>query len=307
MSQAIYTIMKTIRPVCVLLIFSLLITSCASKTTTAAGDADLVVCGDDKVLLLNNRQSGTTPAITWRWQVSEASTLPAAYQKWMVPLDECKPVRNRSALLLTSSGGGVLLLDIKTRKPLFYAHVPMAHSAALLPRNRVVVALSTHPQGNSIELYDAGQPERRLFRDSLYSGHGVVWNEKHKRLFALGFDELRAYSLKDWEGSHPKLQLEEHWKIPSEGGHDLSVIDDENMIVTTHQHVYTFHVPTARFGDFEPLKGRENIKSVNYNPRKKRLLFTQAEESWWTYHIYQRNPDKTITVPDVKLYKTRFF
>ncbi|MCF3109990.1 DUF6528 family protein [Niabella sp. CC-SYL272] len=299
--------MKTIRSVYVLLIFSLLTNSCTSKTTTVSGDADLVVCGDDKVLLLNSRKSVTTPAITWRWQVSEAGTLPAAYRKWMVPLDECKPVKNRSALLLTSSGGGVLLLDIKTRKPLFYAHVPMAHSAALLPGNRVVVALSTHPQGNSIELYAVDQPERRLFRDSLYSGHGVVWNEKYKRLFALGFDELRAYSLKDWEGSSPKLQLEEHWKLPSDGGHDLSATDAENMIVTTHHHVYTFHIPADRFSEFEPLNGRENIKSVNYNPQTKRLLFTQAEESWWTYHIYQQNPNRTITIPDIKLYKTRFF
>ncbi|WP_300601409.1 DUF6528 family protein [Niabella sp.] len=299
--------MKKIRSVYALVIFSLSITSCASKTTTALGDADIVVCGDNKVLLLNSHQSGTTPAVTWRWQVSEARELPSAYQKWMVPLDECKPALNRSALLLTSSGGGVLLLDIKSRKPLFYAHVPMAHSAALLPGNRVVVALSTHPQGNSIELYNLNQPEQRLFRDSLYSGHGVVWNEKHKRLFALGFNELRAYSLKDWDSPHPGLQLEEHWKIPSEGGHDLSEIDPENMIVTTHEHVFTFHIPSARFDDFEPLKGRENIKSVNYNPIKKRLLFTQAEESWWTYHIYQRNPDQTITIPDVKLYKARFF
>lgn len=286
---------------------ALLLSSCSPKTTTGPGSADLVVCGDNKVLLLNSRQSQTAPAVNWRWQVSGEQGLPAAYQKWMVPLDECKPVMNRSKLLLTSSGGGVLLLDIQTKKPLFYAHVPMAHSAELLPGNRVVVALSTHPKGNSIELYDLDKPEQRLFRDSLYSGHGVVWNPKYKRLFALGFDELRAYSLKDWDGPAPQLRLEQRWKIPSEGGHDLSPLDNETMIVTTHHNVYTFKIPTTDFEVFEPLKGRENIKSANYNPQKQQLLFTQAEESWWTHHIYMQNPDRVITIPDIKLYKVRFF
>ncbi|MBZ4189951.1 DUF6528 family protein [Niabella beijingensis] len=299
--------MKRLHPLNFLLLSCFLLSACASRTNSGLRGTDLAVCGDDKVLLVNSRQSASTPDITWRWQVSEARELPAAYQKWMVPLDECKPVMNRSALLLTSSGGGVLLLDIKSRKPLFYAHVPMAHSAALLPGNRLVVALSTHRDGNSIELYNLNQPEQRLFRDSLYSGHGVVWNDKYKRLFALGFDELRSYSLKDWEGPNPQLRLEEHWKIPSEGGHDLSAVDDENMIVTTHHNVFTFNIAKKSFEVFEPLKGRENIKSVNYNAQKKLLLFTQAEESWWTHHIYLRHPDKTIEIPEVKLYKTRFF
>ncbi|MGJ7030603.1 DUF6528 family protein [Niabella hirudinis] len=285
----------------------LLLSSCATKTMTGTGNADIVVCGDDKVLLLNSRQSATTPAVSWRWKVSDAQELPPAYQKWMVPLDDCKPVMNRSKLLLTSSGGGMVLLDIKTKKPVFYARVPMAHSAEILPGNRVVVALSTHTQGNSIELYDLNKPEQRLFRDSLYSGHGVVWSSKHQRLFALGFDELRAYSLQNWNSTAPRLRLEQKWKLPSEGGHDLSAMDPETLIVTTHHNVFTFSIPKAIFGIFEPLEGRQNIKSANYSPKTKQLLFTQAEESWWTYHIYMRNPDRTITIPDIKLYKVRFF
>ncbi|SDE16027.1 DUF6528 family protein [Niabella drilacis] len=285
----------------------LLLSSCTSKTTINAGSADIVVCGDDKVLLLNSRKSATAPAVSWRWKVSDAQGLPPAYQKWMVPLDDCKPVMNRSRLLLTSSGGGVVLLDIKTQKPVFYARVPMAHSAEILPGNRVVVALSTHPQGNSIELYDLDKPEQRLFRDSLYSGHGVVWSPKYQRLFALGFGELRAYALQDWNSAAPRLRLEQKWRLPSEGGHDLSAMDPETLIVTTHHNVFTFAIPEARFKVFEPLKERQNIKSANYDPHKKQLLFTQAEESWWTYHIYMRNPDRTITIPDIKLYKTRFF
>jgi len=286
---------------------ALLLISCTTKTITGPGNADLVVCGEDKVLLLNSRQSAQTPAVNWRWQVSDAKDLPSVYQKWMIPLDECKPVMNRSKMLLTSSGGGVLLLDIKTKKPDFYAHVPMAHSAEMLPGNRVVVALSTHPQGNSIELYDLNKPEQRLFRDSLYSGHGVVWNPKYQRLFALGFNELRAYSLQNWNSAAPRLQLEKSWKLPSEGGHDLSAMDAEKMIVTTHHNVFTFSISEAAFEVFAPLKGRQNIKSANYDPKKKQLLFTQAEESWWTYHIYMQHPDRTITIPDIKLYKVRFF
>ena len=55
----------------------------------------------------------------------------------MIPLDECKSVDKDSKLLLTSSGGGALLLNKATKECLFYADVAMAHSAELLPGHKL--------------------------------------------------------------------------------------------------------------------------------------------------------------------------
>jgi len=268
---------------------------------------EIIVCGDDTVIIIDDTASDSTDVkINWGWKVSEASYIPADYQKLMIPTDECKPVDGNSKILITSSGGGVVLVDRETKKTLFYARVPMAHSAEMLPGNRIVVVLSTADGGNSIELYNAGEPERVLFSDSLYSGHGVVWMEKMQRLLALGFDELRSYSLHDWKSDKPELELEKTWKLPDESGHDLSLVSDNTLLITTHHNVWLFDAEKENFSPFSMLEGTENVKSVNFNESTGRLLFTKAEISWWTHNLYFKNPDKTITLPDMNIYKARF-
>ena len=110
--------------------------------------------------------------------------------------------------------------NIKTKEILCYAHVPMAHSADLLPGNRIAVALSTHKKGNALEIYDVAAPEKLVLRDSLYSGHGVVWNEKRQSLYALGYKELREYKLENWDTEKPALKRVKTWEIPMNSGQD---------------------------------------------------------------------------------------
>ena len=270
---------------------------------------EIIVCGDDKALIIDvDKSEGKNVHVVWDWKVSDiAQELPSEYQKYMIPLDECKPVDNGTKILLTSSGGGVLLLDRDSKKSLFYAHVPMAHSADLLPDGRVAVALSTHKNGNSLELYDVKKPEQVIFRDSLYSGHGVVWMEKNKILFALGFDELRAYSLTNWNTAPHSLHLEKTWKTPIKGGHDLIKVTDNELIFTAHDGVYWFNVAEETFKTFEPLQDRKNIKSLNYDKTTDYMVYTQAEISWWTHNIYIEPIKKVLTIEDINLYKVRTF
>ncbi len=277
-----------------------------SGTGNAAAQPDLVACGQDQVLIIDSKKSDADSLVVkWSWKVKEAKDLPPAYQKWMVPLDECKPLEGGKKLLLTSSSGGVVLLEVASKKVLFYAYSPMAHSADILPGNRLAVALSTHKAGNSLEVYDLAEPEKRLFKDSLYSGHGAVWNKYTKRLYALGFDELRAYKLQKRHSRKPALVLEKTWKLPDEGGHDLSWVTAKEMLVSTHHNVYSFDLSEEQFRVFQPLADKHNVKSVNYNPHTNQLVYTQAEESWWTNRIYLKNPDKVISVPYLRLYKVR--
>ena len=268
---------------------------------------ELVVCGDDKILIIDETASnGDNVKIVWSWKVADAaSQLPEAYQEYLRGIDDCKPVDGGSNILATA-GRGVVLIERASKKCLFYAYTPNAHSAEVLPGDRIVVALSTHTEGgNSIHIYDRNRPEHVLYKDSLYSGHGVVWNAHRQRLYALGFDELREYSLVNWDTSSPALKLEKKWIIPGISGHDLSPVSDDELLMTEHSGVHLFDIPNETFTPFEPLKNAEDVKSVNYIKESRKLVYTQAEESWWTFHIQLKNPDKTIHIPDIKMYKVR--
>ena len=284
-----------------------LLISCIIFSGCSKSPHELIVCGDDKLLIIDEEASnGADVKIVWNWQVADAaSQIPAIYQKYLAPLDECKPIDGGKNLLVTSSSGGVVLIERATKKCLFYAYAPMAHSADVLPDGRIAVALSTNEYGNSIEIYDRKQSEQVLYKDSLYSGHGAVWNARRQRLYALGYDELREYSLVNWKSPSPSLKLERKWTIPGSSGHDLFPVSEDELLVSEHYGVHSFDIRSEKFTPFEPLKTAENIKSVNYVKKIGKLVYTQAEESWWTFNIYLRNPDKTIHIPSVKLYKVR--
>lgn len=266
---------------------------------------EVIACGDDKVVIFDRASSrGNDLRTVWEWSRSEAKGLPAAYQKYFSTTDECKPV-DGNKLLITSSGGGVVLVDRKTSATLFYAHVPNAHSADYLPGNRIVVALSTAPKGNSIQLFDVGKPDQVLFEDSLYSGHGAVWIAKRKLLFVLGYDVLRTYSLKDWDTDHPSLVKESEWKLPDNGGHDLYSVSPDEFLFSTSNTVWRFDVDDSTFSPFEPLKNVKNVKSVNYDGKTGELVYTKGEISWWTHNIYFQHPADTFRVPGINVYKAR--
>lgn len=267
----------------------------------------LAICGGNEVKIIDlSKSNGREINEVWSWNIEDGiEGLPAEYSKYLMPLDECKFVDSNKKLLLTSSHSAVVLLDIKSRKCDFYARVPMAHSADLLPNNRIAVALSTNKAGNSLEIYDISQPEKVLWRDSLYSGHGAVWHAERESLYALGYDVLREYKLKDWNTDAPALELVASTPIPVKSGHDLVKVDEQRMLVSGHEGVMWFDVESKEFSPFEPLKDTHNVKSVNYNHKLNRLIYTKGEVSWWTHNIYQKNPDKTITIDSMNVYKVR--
>lgn len=267
----------------------------------------LAICGGNEVKIIDlSKSNGREINEVWSWNIEDGiEGLPAEYSKYLMPLDECKFVDSNKKLLLTSSHSAVVLLDIKSKKCDFYARVPMAHSADLLPNNRIAVALSTNKAGNSLEIYDISQPEKVLWRDSLYSGHGAVWHAERESLYALGYDVLREYKLKDWSTNAPALELVASTPIPVKSGHDLVKVDEQRMLVSGHEGVMWFDVGSKEFSPFEPLKDTHNVKSVNYNHKLNRLIYTKGEVSWWTHNIYQKNPDKTITIDSMNVYKVR--
>lgn len=299
--------MKTLLIVFTGLLFMQLPFLASADETPILRPGDLVVCGDDKILVYDGSAAHAGEAtLTWSWLASEAKgQLPDEYFSMLRSLDDCKPVRDNSQLLITSSSGATLLLDIASKRILFYAKTPMAHSADLLPGGRIAVANSTHVGGNSLELYDERTPEKVLYKDTLYSGHGAVWVTERQELFALGFDSLLVYRQRDWDTNRPKLEKIQAYPLPDDGGHDLSPTSSGHLLVSTHHHVWLAAMQTGEFVPFEPLKDHVNIKSANYDATTGALVYTIAEESWWTHHVYGVNPDFRIEIPDMRAYKVR--
>ena len=294
--------MKRLSRIFLGLLVAMIATGCSTYN-----ENHLAVCGGKEVIIIDLSKSNDREINeVWSWNIEDGiEGLPTEYSKYLMPLDECKFVDNNKKLLLTSSHSAVVLLDIKSKKCDFYARVPMAHSADLLPNNRIAVALSTNKAGNSLEIYDISQPEKVLWRDSLYSGHGAVWHAERESLYALGYDVLREYKLKDWNTDAPALELVDSTPIPVKSGHDLVKVDNERMLISGHEGVMWFDVESKEFSPFEPLKDTHNVKSVNYNHKLNRLIYTKGEVSWWTHNIYQKNPDKTITIDSMNVYKVR--
>lgn len=265
----------------------------------------LIACGDDKVVIIDPNKGNDSTSIVWSWSVSEAkSQLPEQYQRLLVPFDECKPIDDNKKILLTSSGGATCILNIESRAVEFYAKTPMAHSADVLPNGYLAVANSTHPKGNSLEIYHRSKPEVVLAKDTLFSGHGAVWHKGEQKLFVLGFDDVRTYKV-NMANNAVELILEKTDILPQTGGHDLIQIDHENFLVTAHETVFVYNIRSGSFNPFDKLKDIAHVKSVNYFPEREQLVYTKAEESWWTFNIYLNNPNQTIHLPFIKLYKVR--
>jgi hypothetical protein len=301
---------NTLKITIVILISLLGFASCGSQSEGRQAENtssinEVILCGDDKVVIYDRKGSIDGKFTkSWEWTPEESSGLPEEFVKYFQTNDECKPV-GEDRILITSSGGGVALVDRETKNTLFYAYAPNAHSAAYLPGDRIGVALSTAEKGNALQLFDIDGSNEILYSDSLYSGHGAVWVAERESLFALGYDQLREYKLKNWETDQPSLEKVKEWEIPDESGHDLFLTSDQRLLLSTTNSVWQFDISSGKFSEFEPLKDVKHVKSVNWFPGTGELVYTKGEISWWSHHVYFEEPYDTLVVEDIKLYKAR--
>ena len=265
----------------------------------------LLVGGDSKIHLVDYEKSrGSIPEIIWTWDAHHAMDLPEEYRtRKFNTVDDTKVINKGKQLLVSSSSGGVAILNTKDRKVLFYADVPNAHSIEILPNGRLVAAASTNPNGNKIMLFDINEHNKLLYTDSLYSAHGVVWIEERESLFALGYDVLREYKI----ASKDSLYMINEWEIPGKSGHDLFLSPDrERLFMTEHTGAWVFDLNSHTFDKTEGFPDAENMKSLGQN-QAGQYIFTVPEESWWTFHVSFSNPERKLAFPDMKVYKARWF
>jgi hypothetical protein len=281
----------------------LLLAGCATGPG-ASKPSDLLVCGGDEVVILDLRE---TPKQIWSWRAADRPELPEPFRKKFGSTDDCKPVDGGRKILITSSGGAVALVERSTGKVLFYAAAPNAHSAEVIPGNRVVVACSTKPEGNRLVVHDLAVSDSPLAFDELTGAHGAVLDEGRGLLWALGTFELRAYSLKELTAPTPPFVRKQTHTLPNEDGHDLRPIPDRpGLTVTTHHHVWVFDRDLRNFRTFPQLGEFEKVKSMDFDPETGALAFVRAEQDWWAERVKFLGIDRTVEFPGKKVYKARW-
>lgn len=287
-----------------LFLIGLLFSAPIIAQTHPAKVRSILVCGDTKVHLVDPaRSNGETPHLLWTWDARQVEDLPEQYrQRFFNSVDDVKPVRDATQLLISSSSGGIVLWDLASNKSLFHAYVPNAHSIELLPDGLIVAAASTHEKGNRLMLFDPTSGNEPVATDELYSAHGVVWHAERQTLFALGYDVLREYRV----DQHQLKRLRE-WKIPGESGHDLTLSPDgKRFFLTEHTGVWQFDLSNETFSAVPNFPGTENVKSFNLAVNGQQL-YTVPEERWWTRHVTLDHPRQRLAFPDLKVYKARWY
>jgi hypothetical protein len=281
-----------------------------AATSKGAGTSTLFACGGAQVATLTVRFAADRAELVNRTdgEAGRSDGMPAAMVPKFKTTDDCKPIDGGARLLITSSGSGVAIVERATGKTEFYATVPNAHSAEVLPGGRLVVAASTSPTGNRLIVFDRKNSETEVFTTPLVSAHGTHWIESEKTLWALGLTELQAYELANWDTPTPSLKLRQTFELPSRGGHDLSPVPNSStFIVTTEHEVAVFDRKTGKFTRHPELGALENVKSVTIHPTTGRTSYTVADPpNWWTDTVRFLGPSTTLKSPNERLYKVRW-
>jgi hypothetical protein len=272
---------------------------------------ELFVCGWDGVFLLKFENGPSRePRRAWTWRARERDDLPEAFKTLFNTTDECKPHEAGTQVLITSSGDGVALVDRTRDRVLFYGRAANAHSADLLPGNRIAVAASHRPNGNGdrLILFDAARSDRELWSGELPRGHGVVWDDERRVLWALADGDIRTYEPQDWESDAPKLRRTGVIPLPEGGGHDLSPVPGTpHLAVTTANRAWLFDRDARAFRPHPQLGDRRSVKSISYHSSSGTLAYVQAEgKNWWAERIHFLHPPATLHVAGEHFYKARW-
>jgi hypothetical protein len=271
----------------------------------ASAAETLMVCGGAEIALIDPADDGARRL--WSWKAADHPEIPEALRKAFGTTTDMRLLEGGKRLAISSSGGGCALLDYATGRVLWSARVGNAHAIEPLPGGRLIVAGSLG--ADKLVLFHPDSGDRILWQTPLHSAHGVVWDDVRKRLYALGHDDLREFSLVDWETPTPSLKLESTTKLPDPDGHDLSAVPGSaDLVFSTHAGVWRFDRESREVGPFEALKDQSLVKCVSIHPGTGRIAFIQAKggKAWWSDEVGFLKPEGRRAIPGVTLYKVRW-
>ena len=302
-------IVDMIRSVTILLFAALASMVAAVQLSGLAGENDrLIVCGGSEVIMIKAEPGEVTKADwVWSWRATDSPQIRPEQAEWFRSTDECKPVGEE--ILITSSSGGVALIDRKTKACRFLTFAKNAHSACLLPNHRIAVAASFGGDELMIFRIDpkvVHQPDP-VARSPLHGAHGALWDAERKRIWALGESELQ---LIHWQevGETAEIVVEKSWKLPTAGGHDLSPTNDRSrLFITSNSAVYRFDKDSGAFTPDALLGEQAKVKSVDQHAATGAVVYHQgAGKNWWSDTLRFRGSGDVIRIPRRKLYKARW-
>jgi Family of unknown function (DUF6528) len=272
---------------------------------------ELIVCGWDEVFILDlDAKTETGYRRTWTWRAQDRDDLPAEFTPLFRTTDECKPLDGGSRILITSSGGGVALVSRADGRVIFYARAANAHSAELLPNDRVAVAASHDKagKGDRLIVFDLSKPNVEILSEELPWGHGVVWDAQRSRLWALADKDIRVFELRDWDSRAPSLRRVETIPLPEGMGHNLSAAGGTAALaVSTTNHCWLFDRDTKTLRPHPELADAKHVKSISYHPATGQIAYVQAEgENWWAERIHFVNPGGFLHMAGEHFYKARW-
>ena len=296
--------------------------ACVFAATTAAqphaGRRELIVCGWDEVFILDldvepgaaDGKTGRNERRVWTWRAQDRSDLPDEFNPLFKTTDECKPYDDGARILITSSGGGVALVNRADGRVLFHARVTNAHSAELLPDTRVAVAASHDAagKGDRLIVFDLAKSNAEILSEELPWGHGVVWDAQRNRLWALADKDLRVFELRDWSTPSPGLRRIQLIPLPEGMGHNLSAVPGSSALaISTTNHCWLFDRETLTFRPHPDLGDAGHVKSISYHTATGQIAYVQAEgENWWAERIHLLHPARTVHVAGEHFYKARW-
>lgn len=260
---------------------------------------NLIVCGTTEVTVINREHPYDAK---WSWTAADSPSIPESFRARFRSTDECKPYTG-DFLLITSSSGGVALIDRNTKKCLFLTRSSNAHSACLLPDNQIVVAASYG--GDEMQFFDLSDKRRPAVAAQAlpcHGAHGALWDANRKTLWALGGDELMALRRQDgcWHiaSRHP---------LPTPGGHDLSPAHNgRHLFITSNSQVLLFDRDSAKFAVHPLIGGEPKVKSVDLHPDTGLTVFHQGTAGTWWSDTIRFVGGATIRLKDRRLYKVRW-
>lgn len=272
---------------------------------------ELIICGADEVFILDlDQRVDGNPQKVWSWRAAGQSGLPEHMLHKFNSTDECKAVAGGTKILITSSGDGVALINRQTNALEFYATAPNAHSADLLPGQRIAVAASHKEDlpGDRLIVYDLNEPENELCSDELSWGHGAYWDESRNTLWALSNSHIQAYALADWDSPRPSLQRIATIELPERGGHEFNPMPDgSSLLISTSQHCWLFDLDRRNFTPHPDLGETAKIKSIAVHPHSGQLAYVQGEGgNWWAENIHLLHPEDNLHFAGARLYKARW-
>lgn len=295
-----------------------------SLTEVGAGESarKLIIAGGTRVRIISEaeaRQVGDYKAgLQWEWNAATAASTLGQASNRMDHIDDAKLVDGGAKLLITSSYGWCVLLDVASKSVDFWATgLTNAHSAALLPGGYIAVACSD----GFVALYDRSRSNVQLAKVVLESAHGVVWNETKQRLYAVGGTSLMV--LKVGTGTLVAEQIISTSSYVT-GCHDLSYVDEGRLLVAGKKMAF-YDVQTMKFTAVHAYDGVSGFKSANYNPETGELYYTYAWSGYsegaysWSSHWIRYTSSLTapfslsidaqglIRVEDINMYKVRVY